>query len=204
MDFFTRTTFPNTVSLSDSYTREAVSSFSTSLERFYEFIIKLILLSDNIDEELIAKYWKNISKQSERQFGAYLSLFINKFNLLPPFPDNKWIQFRNDVLHNGKIPSEKDTIEYGQLISDLIFDVLFILKEYFKENIHKNIFSVYKYNSNLFKKENPQINKPGGGSYATIIQLRMIKSPEFKRINVTSEIQKDKLSKRPIRISYIK
>lgn len=192
------------LSVSDGYTREAVSSFATSLERFYEFIIKLILLSDNIHESLITKYWNVVSKQSERQFGSYLSLFSYKFNQLPPFPSNKWIEFRNDIMHKGKIPSESITIEYGQLISDLIFDILFLLKDYYKEDIHKNLLNVYKYNSNIFKKENPQIKKAWYGSYGTTIQLRMINSPEFKRINVASEVEKNKLTKRPIRISYVK
>ena len=49
------------LALSDSYTREAVSSFATALERFYEFIIKLILLSENKDETLLEELWKHIS-----------------------------------------------------------------------------------------------------------------------------------------------
>lgn len=83
------------LALSDGYTREAISSFATSLERFYEFVIKFILISDEIDEGLLSKYWKEISKQSERQFCGYMSLFVNKFKKHPPTLKNNWIQFRN-------------------------------------------------------------------------------------------------------------
>ena len=192
------------LAISDSYTREAVSSFASSLERFYEFIIKLILLSDNVPEDKITNYWKVISKQSERQFGAYLGLFIYKFKQVPPILDNSWVKFRNDVLHNGKIPPEKITLDYGQTIADLVIDILLFLKDFFKESVSKIIHRVYKYNSNEFMMKNPQIKKPWGASYGTIIQLRMINSSSFGKIDISSEVKQYKNNPKPRRLSYIR
>lgn len=192
------------LAISDGYTREAVSSFATSLERFYEFIIKLILISDETEEELLLRFWKEISKQSERQYGAYLALYLNKFKKNPHILNNRWIQFRNNVLHAGKIPSEKESTEYGQVICDLIFDVLFNLKDHFKDESIVLFQKVYKYNVNTIKKEYPRINKAGSGSMPTLIQTRMIKTEFFKRLTLIEEVERFRNSKKPIRISYIK
>jgi hypothetical protein len=192
------------LTINDGYTREAVSSFATSLERFYEFMIKLLLLSDEIDEELILRFWKDISKQSERQYGAYLSLFLNKFRKNPPVLNKKWYEFRNNVLHAGKIPSETESMEYGQVICDLIFDVLFKLREEFKDESIKLFQKVYRYNANIIKKEYPQINKAGSASMPTLIQTRMINTEFFKRLTIIDEVKRYKNSNKPRRISYIK
>lgn len=192
------------LALSDSYTREAVSSFATSLERFYEFVSKLILLADESSEKIVDEFWGNISKQSERQVGAFLSIYANKFKKVPTLPKNRWIKFRNDVTHNGIIPSESQTLEYGQLISDLIFDVLFDLKDFYKENINKQFHKVYQYNVKKIKEKYPDVDKASGSSQPTIIQLRSIQSPEFVRIKLADEIAKYRNSNKIMKISYIK
>ena len=188
----------------DSYTREAVSSFASSLERFYEFIIKFILLSEDIKEEIIDEFWKQISKQSERQFGAFLSLYSNKFRKVPSIPSTEWVKFRNDVTHNGIIPNESKTLEYGQLVSDLIFDILFDLKEHYKGEINLQFFKVYDYNRKKIKEKYPNIGKVSGGSFPSIIQLRAIQSPEFVRIKLEDQIIKYRNSTKFIKISYVK
>jgi hypothetical protein len=55
----------------DGYYREAVSSFTSSLERFYEFFINLICLSRDLDKELIIKTFKLVANNSERELGAF-------------------------------------------------------------------------------------------------------------------------------------
>ena len=173
------------LALSDGYTREAVSSFVASLERFYEFVIKIILLADDTNEDLITNSWKELW-QSERQLGAYIILFLNKIKVIAPIPKAKWIKFRNDVIHKGIIPNEKEALEYGKMVGDLIYDVLFILKDFYKEDLRKIIHKVRKYRNELLLKENPQIKKEWYSSGPNIIQLRF---PEFKRIDLAYEIE---------------
>ncbi|MCG9761922.1 hypothetical protein L1D50_23010, partial [Pseudoalteromonas sp. Isolate6] len=53
--------------IKDGYSREAVSSFASSLERFYEFFIRFCGYSNGLNMEAFDKVWKNVSNQSERQ-----------------------------------------------------------------------------------------------------------------------------------------
>lgn len=193
-----------TLALSDSYTREAISSYAASLERFYEFIIKLIYIADEIEENKLDAILKNISNQSERQLGAFITLYSYKFNNVPKILNNNWRKFRNEVTHKGKIPKEKDSIKFGQIISDQIFDILFELKKYYGENIIGLIHKVYIYNINKIKEKYPQIDKESGGSYPNLIQLRTIQSEEFKRLDINSEVLKYRNSEKFIKLSYAK
>ena len=56
--------------LLDGYYREAVSSFTSSMERFHEFAIRCFLLHDSVPEAQVTAVWSEVSNQSERQLGA--------------------------------------------------------------------------------------------------------------------------------------
>ena len=118
----------------DGYYREAVSSFTSSLERFYEFYIKVIAIKHNVSEEVYLKSWKSIKNQSERQLGAYILLYTIEKDKDPPLLHNKKIEFRNEVIHKGKIPSKENAISYGEAVLNVISPVLHDLKT--NENDH--------------------------------------------------------------------
>ncbi|MCK4830988.1 hypothetical protein KA005_85550, partial [bacterium] len=67
----------------DGYYREAISSFTSSLERFYEFCIKVFCEKRKISEDVYTNTWKQMSNQSERQLGAFLFLWANEFGETP-------------------------------------------------------------------------------------------------------------------------
>jgi len=123
----------------DGYYREAVSSFSASLERFYEFYIKVICLSRNIGEDIIEEAWKEVSQQSERQLGAFICLYLIEKGHPPTILGNKWRKFRNNVIHKGLIPEKKKAVEYGQEELDLILPVLNDLQNNHEEEIQKMV-----------------------------------------------------------------
>lgn len=100
----------------DGYYREAVSSFTSSLERFYEFFIKAVLLSKGLDEGILQEAWKQVAKQSERQLGAFIITHVSSYGRPPLLMSNSKIEFRNDVIHRGKIPTRQEAVEYGQAI----------------------------------------------------------------------------------------
>lgn len=108
----------------DGYMREAVSSFSASLERFYEFFISFYLYKIKVDKQLISQAWKSISNQSERQLGAFNYLFLTCFNKVAPELSSSSRGFRNSVIHKGYIPKPQETIEYGESIYEQISHVL--------------------------------------------------------------------------------
>ena len=104
----------------DGYYREAVSSFTSSLERFYEFVIKLSCAFYEMSDESYTECWKQVSNQSERQLGAYIFLWGIQFENLPPLLKNKDVSFRNSVIHKGKIPTKNEALSYGSKVYDLI------------------------------------------------------------------------------------
>lgn len=59
--------------LVDGYPREAVSSFASALERFYEFYWQVVAMFHSIPEQQMDIAWKVIAKQSERQLGMFVS-----------------------------------------------------------------------------------------------------------------------------------
>jgi len=57
----------------DGYPREAISSFTSALERFYEFYWRIVMNHQGISKDTIDSSWKPLSKMSERQVGAYVT-----------------------------------------------------------------------------------------------------------------------------------
>ena len=60
----------------DGYFREAVVSFAASLERFYEFYFQIICGARGLNEQQMTAAWKSVTKQSERQIGAYVAAYL--------------------------------------------------------------------------------------------------------------------------------
>jgi hypothetical protein len=119
----------------DGYYREAVSSFTSALERFYEFFIKVVCTSKNIDWTKTLEAWKEVSNQSERQLGAFIFLHLQETGSKPTLLSNSKIKFRNEVIHKGKIPSKEQAIEYGQSVLDLVRPLLKKLKEDYSDAV---------------------------------------------------------------------
>ena len=104
----------------DGYYREAVSSFTSSLERFYEFFIKLACAHGEMSDDTYTKCWKSVSNQSERQLGAYIFLWGVHLKNPPLLLKNNDVSFRNSVIHKGKIPTKEEAQSYGTKVYDLI------------------------------------------------------------------------------------
>ncbi|MEL4265454.1 hypothetical protein AAEH96_15440 [Shewanella xiamenensis] len=108
----------------DGYMREAVSSFSASLERFYEFFINFYLYTIKFEDQLVTQAWKSVSNQSERQLGAFNYLYLTCFQEIAPELDSAKRGFRNKVIHKGYIPNPQETIEYSRFIYEQISHVI--------------------------------------------------------------------------------
>lgn len=114
----------------DGYPREAVSSFTSSLERFYEFYWRVAMRHIGAPTTELTQAWKPMSKMSERQLGAFITASMvltgSKPRLLNP---NKQVPFRNSVIHNGYVPTKAEAIEFGNTVMELIFEGLDQLRE---------------------------------------------------------------------------
>ncbi len=119
----------------DGYYVEAVAAFKASLERFYEFFIRVSLFERNIPQDVIEDSWKYVRKSSERQLGGFVFLYAQRFGKKPALLADKWDSFRNDVIHSGLIPSKDKTIEFGQAVLDVIRPLIKETNDAFKKII---------------------------------------------------------------------
>ncbi|HEV8713852.1 MAG TPA: hypothetical protein VGX03_13630 [Candidatus Binatia bacterium] len=149
------------LALLDGHSREAVSSIAAALERFMEFYVRIVALKHLAGqepfEETIRRFsanqhepfeetWKRVSKQSERQIGAFLFIYLLENGKPPPFIDEYKMQsygkkenkhFRNAVIHEGYTPSQDQVIEYEEQIFQFICPILTELRTTSDEIIQK-------------------------------------------------------------------
>lgn len=115
--------------IADNYHREAVGSFAASYERFLELFIRIALKANGTSDDELSKGWKKISRQSERQLGAFVALFILEFGIQPPVLANAQIELRNKVIHQGYFPTKEECLLYGRSVLDSIRQTIRILHE---------------------------------------------------------------------------
>lgn len=117
--------------ISDGYYREAISSFSTSLERFFEFFIRASLIETKIENDAVVDSWKLVAAQSERQLGAYIFVYLLTTGSPPRLLPQKEVELRNGVIHRGRIPTRDEALRYGNAVLEIIRLGISIGKEKF-------------------------------------------------------------------------
>ncbi len=105
--------------ISDGYYREAVMSFAASMERYFEFAIRVIA-SATVPLTAIDNAWKIVSKQSERQLGAYVFVYVLEYKEHPVILSNTMTEIRNNVAHKGSIPERGKAIAFGNAVYEII------------------------------------------------------------------------------------
>lgn len=104
----------------DDYYREAVGAFAASYERFLELFIRIVMKAGGTQEDALASGWKKISRQSERQLGAFIVLYVLEFGSQPPLLPNSQIELRNKITHQGYFPSKEESLDYGAAVLESI------------------------------------------------------------------------------------
>jgi hypothetical protein len=121
--------------LHSGFTLEAAATFSTALERFFEFCTKAMLVHKGMDMALFDEMFKEMARQSERQFGAFMALHALVMGI--PFVPNKDIApFRNSVIHKGKIPTPEDAQTFCCNVHSEIFRTANLLRQNCQEAIN--------------------------------------------------------------------
>lgn len=110
--------------LVDGYYREAVMTFSTALERFYEFYVRLIWEARGINAATRKDLWSQVAKQSERQLGLFAATFLFDTGRMPPLLPQPMVSLRNDLVHKGKIADQANATAFGQVVADLVHPAL--------------------------------------------------------------------------------
>jgi hypothetical protein len=102
------------IALLEGFTFEAVAGFSAALERYYEFALHVGCVARGLSPELYADMFKEMSRQSERQLGAFMLLHALELGKAYR-PDTKMSEFRNSVIHKGQIPTFEAATRYAEV-----------------------------------------------------------------------------------------
>ncbi len=131
----------------DGYYRESIVSFSASLERYYEFVIKAFHPQDDFN-----KIWNLVASQSERQLGAYIFTYYSFFKEKPKLLSRSSVELRNKVVHKGYIATREEAINYGKKVSEIIINGCCLIKEQYEPllfNIIKELMTPTDENANI-------------------------------------------------------
>ena len=108
--------------------REALLGCATALERFFEFAMRVMFEHAAVPQAEVAKGWKPISRRTEQQQGGFLVLYLLTFKR--PFavpkgvrPLNEMSNSRNDVIHNGEVPTEDEALQYAREVYEIVRSV---------------------------------------------------------------------------------
>ena len=105
--------------LLDRNTFEACALFSTAWERFLEYYVRVESRGCGISPDEFEAIFKTMSRQSERQVGAFLILHAVARGRAYK-PDQKIADFRNKVIHKGEIPNLKQTENFcGKIYQEI-------------------------------------------------------------------------------------
>ncbi len=132
--------------LAAGFTLEAAASFSAALERFYEFCLKIFCLQQGISHDVYDKMFKQIAKQSERQFGAFLTFHALVFGEIYPINEGK-TTFRNGVIHKGLIPTPEQVKEYCEYVYDEVFRLSNRLMKKYASTVNEVVYRDLKIRS---------------------------------------------------------
>ncbi|MBI2058688.1 MAG: hypothetical protein HYT87_02875 [Nitrospirae bacterium] len=142
------------MALLDGYPREAVTSMASALERFYEYYTRVISIKNNIVDETYDQTWKWVVNQSERQFGAYLFVYMMENRAAAATIEDvkpelsgaskaqtrTWREFRNAVVHKGYIPTSDEALAYGDIVYSHINAMVDELKKQYPAQMEKATF----------------------------------------------------------------
>lgn len=186
-----------TFAFQDGYYRETVASYTAALERFYEFCINIFCLNKQIPQKYFEETWK-ISAISERQFGAFCFLYLISFGKYPTTKseDDKLRKFRNNVIHNGYIPTRQEALDYGEKVFNFINKNIKLLKQNFKKEIEKYISDNLKQIGKRANKRNIKYTTMALGTLiSTISDANMYEHKTFEEILNTHLYRASKVKK---------
>ena len=113
----------------DEYYREAIASFAASLERLYEFYLRVFWRSKGHSQDATDRLWKSIANSSERQFGSFIGCYFSEFGEAPAILDSEQVKLRNAVIHKCNFPTQHEAIIFGQAALNVARPLLSKLSE---------------------------------------------------------------------------
>ncbi|MGF1621530.1 MAG: hypothetical protein ACFCUR_13065 [Rhodomicrobiaceae bacterium] len=158
----------------DGYYREAVSSYTASMERFYEFYFQIVALRKNVSIADFGKVWKLLSRQSERQLGAYVAAYMLAEKQAPDLLPNSMVEFRNGVIHKGIIPTKDKAVEFGQSVLDTLLPSL----NRIKTNYPREVSEIVHHHLVTAREQHSDTTLASFMSYPSVIGLNRPRNDE--------------------------
>lgn len=115
-------------------TLQAVACLAASRERLFELAIRVFARSSGVDPGNFEASWKEVASQSERQFGAFLFLYLAATGKPYEF-DKKLATARNAALHKGEIPTTGEAFDYAGKVYQEISNLANYLRTDHKESL---------------------------------------------------------------------
>ena len=167
------------LALADGYTREAVATLAAAVEEFYRFFIKIVLVKRGMYEgekfNQLAALWRVVNL-SERQLGAFSVLHFLEEGTVAPFPDRWSTEFRNEVIHKGKIPKYYDVVQFGEKITKFLVP---LWRKY--RQGHDPLLAIAMDVVGNFKDEDQSRSKTGSWYPTAISRLVHLEDPSFQQ-----------------------
>jgi len=174
---------------------ESVMSFAASLERSYEMFIKVTLFSEGLSYEEIDVFWKEISSQSERQYGAFCTQYF-KMKKEPWKTDHKMVSFRNNVIHKGHIASVKEVTIYAEYITRTLYKILkHLIENYFKEFGEFYNYEKTKTEEKLYELSREYNARVSTSMFSSLLNLNTVGMPEISFSKAVKTMKRMQMSK---------
>ena len=148
----------------DGNYREAIGSFAASYERFIELFVRVVLKSAGTGGNEVGKGWKLVARQSERQLGAFVFVYLLQFKTAPVLLHKDFVTLRNDVVHQGYFPDKKECSDYGSAVLDFI-----------RANI-KLLYESDEHRNELSRSINDKADRSPGGALFTHFPWSMVET----------------------------
>ena len=167
----------------DRYYMESTLSIAAALERFYEFVVKIILKKQKFSGESIETCFKTMSKQSERQIGAFTVLYFSTFREMPQLLKPAMIKFRNDVVHKGYLPTEAETLIFAEEVYNTIKSNYLKLLNIFSDTVIDYQYDIKRERRHKYKELIQNSNVPIQGFAPTFTLTHVLPPDDFEKKN---------------------
>jgi hypothetical protein len=184
--------------IADGYFRDAIASFTSAMERYFEFFVKVIVRKNGSDFSSIDRSWKILSNQSERQLGAYVMLYTLEFNKQPTLLNtNTDTVLRNKVIHKGYVPTRDEAVKFGDAALNVIETSLLELKA--NRTAVNETFDFYSY-----KRAANNLNSVNIMTTVDVMHGREVNPNDGRQGNISQQIARVVDARGPRKLTFLK
>jgi hypothetical protein len=168
-----------TCALLDGYYREAIATYASSLERFFEFYVRVACRSQGLPSEKIVAFWKSIGNRSERQLGSFYLAYLLQNKAEFSGTKQKMEELRNDVVHKGLFANREDAHRYGEYVYNILWDVLKTMQSGMSQALDDELSQAYLDEVNRGRERTGYQGNIGGIGLSTLVQSHATKAADF-------------------------